>query len=153
MVTVTQAKEPDVAANPGLAAMLAEAEREEQGAIAVRTDAAAKAANAESDSMVEDIFDALCMVREFAAPPIEDAGLLPVGKLETIWTDAVLRKIAKPAAQIMQRHGFSLGEILDRWGPYLALIAALATPSMATYNAIRTHVTDAIVKAGDAVQP
>lgn len=153
MVQVVKAPDPDAAANPGLAALLETAERDEKSALSVQVQVAAKEDDAATSSMVEDIFDSLCMVREFAAPAIEEAGLLPEGKLATIWNDQVLRKIAKPAASIMQRHDLNLDQLLNRWGPYLALIAALATPSMATYSAIRQHVTAAIAKAGDAVQP
>lgn len=56
-----------------------------------------------------------------------------------VWNDKQLQAIAEAGAAVMQRHGMTLGAVMERWGPYVALVAATAGPSLATYTAIKAH--------------
>lgn len=56
---------------------------------------------------------------------------------DACWSDDQLDAIADAGAQIMQMHGLSMGELMSRWGPYLALIMAAGVPALATYAAIQ----------------
>jgi hypothetical protein len=56
---------------------------------------------------------------------------------EECWSDAQLDAIADAGAQIMHMHGLSMGDLMNRWGPYIALIVAVGGPGLATYAAIQ----------------
>jgi len=58
-------------------------------------------------------------------------------EFDACWSDAQLDAIADARAQVMQLHGLTMGEIMTRWGPYIALAGAVGMPSLATYAAIQ----------------
>lgn len=56
-----------------------------------------------------------------------------------VWNDATIKAIADGGGAVMDRHGWSVGEVLGQWGPYIALIGAVAPPSFVTYQAIKAR--------------
>lgn len=54
-----------------------------------------------------------------------------------VWNDAQLQAIADAGGVIMDRHGLTMGEFWQSWGPYIALIGATAGPSLATWQHLK----------------
>jgi hypothetical protein len=52
--------------------------------------------------------------------------------LASVWNDTVLAQSSAAGAQVMALHGWTLGGAFSRYGPYIALGAALAPPVLAT---------------------
>lgn len=90
----------------------------------------------------EDVFNVLQMVRDMAAPALDDMGVVPAARIEAIWDDKALKKVAAPLSQLMQRHGITLHEAMDQFGPYIMLIVGLWGPSMATWRAMQLHAQE-----------
>lgn len=99
----------------------------------------------------QDVTDLLIMCREMAAPAAEGAGILKPGQILKIWTDDVLRRIARPMVQLMNRHGVGVGEAFEKWGPYVMLMAGIVGPGFATYRAVKENEAEAKA-AADASQ-
>lgn len=76
-----------------------------------------------------ELFAALDLARAMALP------ILPADKAEklrTIWSDERLKVAAAAGAAVLGKHGLSMGGILGDYGPYIALLAALAPPVLET---------------------
>ncbi len=117
----------EVPASPALDALEAQAQALE-GAAAPTANVPQVAA---SDPAAE-LFSALQLVRMMAAPMMRWwADYL------TVWSDDALRGIAQAGAQVMERHGWTMGEAWNRFGPYVALIGAALPPSLLTWQAIK----------------
>lgn len=54
-----------------------------------------------------------------------------------VWGDPTLKGIADGGAAVMQRHGWTMGDLFEKWGPYLALAMATIPPSAVTWQAIK----------------
>lgn len=89
-------------------------------------------ADTEAAGMVEGLVEVLQLARSMLA-----AGFAWWPHFATVWNDGVLRGIAANGAIIMQRHGWTLGELMTRWGPYLGLLGVTAPAAYATYQAIQ----------------
>lgn len=100
----------------------------------------------------QDVTDLLIMAREMAAPAAEGAGILKPGQILKIWTDEVLRRIARPMVQIMNRHNLGVGEAFEKWGPYIMLLAGVVGPGFATYRAIQENQAQQAAAQADASQ-
>lgn len=99
-------------------------------------------------STAADLLGALEMGRLIVAPSM---GWWP--EFGRVWSDAQLGKIAEAGGAIMDRHGWSLGDLLSAWGPYLALAAAAAPPALATYAAIKARPQERQGAPGAAAPP
>lgn len=97
-------------------------------------------AEVDQPATLEDIVDLLSASREMAAPALEDAGVLKADQLRAIWTDDALRRIAKPLLSIMRRHNLNVEGALDKWGPYIMLLAGMVGPGWATFRAVRENM-------------
>lgn len=64
-------------------------------------------------------------------------------EFKTVWSDDALEGIAQGGGAVMDRHGWSVGEALGQWGPYLALVGAVAPPAFVTYQAIKAREKEA----------
>lgn len=76
-----------------------------------------------------EIAATLTIVRTMLCP------LLPPPKgdqIAAIWSDAVIEQAAAAGAAVMDLHGWSMGETMGKYGPYIALIAAVGPPALAT---------------------
>jgi hypothetical protein len=76
-----------------------------------------------------ELLAGLMLARGMAFP------ILPKRKadqLAQVWTDEVLESVSQAGAQVLALHGVQFGSMLGRYAPYIALIAALAPPMLAT---------------------
>lgn len=97
----------------------AQAQAEEQRALSVQTTA----------SNAAELLAALVMARTMALP------ILPQRKadaLARVWSDEVLGNVAQAGAAVLELHGVALGSLLGKYAPYVALLAAVAPPVLAT---------------------
>lgn len=84
-------------------------------------------------SAVDDLFDALRMARDIAGPAV---WWMTSEKFAAVWSDARIRDISSAGAAIMERHGWTLAQVVGKYAPYVALAAALAAPTLET---VRTY--------------
>lgn len=89
-------------------------------------------------TIAAELADVLGMARMMCAPLLS---WWP--DYEKVWSDSQIQAISQAGAVVMVRHGWSMGEMVSQWGPYLALVAAAGLPAMATYTAIRQHKEEA----------
>ncbi len=136
MVTVTKdtdPAEPAAPANPELDAIEREAAALESG------QAAAAAPPQIATNTAAELREALGLVRVMATPVFSD---WPAYGQE-VWSDGQLRAIADAGGAIMDRHGLTMGEFWESWGPYIALIGATAGPSLATWQHLKIRKAQA----------
>lgn len=134
-------QEPEATAGAGLEALAAEAASIEGAAALPGTEPAPP-----PPDTAAEVLQALELARSMAAPTF---GWWR--EFERVWSDAALRRIAEAGAAVMERHGWTVGDLLGAWGPYIALIAAAAPPSIATYAAIKGRDVEA--KPAPAPEP
>lgn len=94
----------------------------------------AQAAQGEAEANAATILSALQMARMMAAPAFKwwpDFG--------ECWSDTQLMAISSAGAQVMQKHGLSMGEMVEQWGPYIALGMATIPPALTTRAALQAH--------------
>jgi len=121
--------EQSPAPSPGLDALAAQAAAIE-GAAAPAA-APGQAVDAPKLSTADELLSALTMARMIVSPGF---GWWP--EFGQVWGDGTLRGIADAGAEVMQRHGVTMGEMWSQWGPYIALAGATLPPSLVTYQAI-----------------
>lgn len=115
-----------------LDAIADEAQALEGAADAKQAQAETKRAEVEQQSAAAELRGALEMVRMIAAPAL--AWWPQFGQ---VWGDSQLDGISDAGAAVMQRHGWTVGDIMTKWGPYVALVGAVLPPSLVTYQAIQ----------------
>lgn len=81
-----------------------------------------------------ELVEALKLVRAMGAAP-----MAWWDQFYVVWSDRALDGIAQAAAAVMQRHGWTMSDAWAKLGPYIALIAATAPPSLVTWQAIKQH--------------
>lgn len=89
---------------------------------------------AQTQQMAGELLSILELVRMAAAPAFAD--WWPAYGNQ-VWNDEQLQAIAHHGAAVMERHGWTLGDSMAKWGPHIALIGATAPPAFATYKAIQ----------------
>lgn len=52
--------------------------------------------------------------------------------LSNVWNDGVLQSTASAGAQVLERHGITMGQVMGQFGPYIMLVAAVAPPVVMT---------------------
>ena len=129
-----QVTEEQAGASAGLDAVLAEAEALESGAAAKVEQAQEAQAASEQEQARAELREALGMLRMMAAPAMDWWPMFA-----KVWSDQQLDAISAAGAAVMMRHGWTMGELMGQWGPYLALVGAVLPPSLVTYQAIRQH--------------
>lgn len=85
----------------------------------------------ELDTLAADVLSALNMA---AAPAQPAMWWLSESQFEKLWGLDVRKGIATPAAEVMRRHGLSVGGLLGQYAPYIALLTAVAPSMAATVN-------------------
>ncbi len=142
----------DVTAKPvthdALDALMREAQSAEQQGQADSQAAADKQGQRETDTLAADLSDTLAMVAAVAAPGM---WWLDAAQFEQLWGKKVQASIAASGADIMRRHGLSMGGVISQYGPYIALAGALGPSALATvrmYKATKSRQL-ATVQAGD----
>jgi hypothetical protein len=91
------------------------------------------------DNLEEDLFSVLKMAQAAAQPGM---WWLSPEQFQGLWGDHTLKNIAGPGAEIMRRNGWSVAGLMGKYGPYIALLGAVAPPTMATvaaYKAATRH--------------
>lgn len=114
--------------SPGLDAIAAQAEALEHGVTA----ATAIDGQAAGDNNAAELLEALTMARVLVSPMM---AWWP--EFATVWGDATLRKVADAGAQVMDRHGWTMGQAFTQFGPYIALAVATLPPLLVTRRAIK----------------
>lgn len=127
-----EAPEGVAAGAPDLSSLLAEVDEHQAESDQARAQAEQQIAAQEIGEARVQLRAALGMAKLAAKPKFSWWA-----DFETCWSDAQLDAIADAGAQIMQMHGLSMGELMSRWGPYIALIVAAGGPALATYAAIQ----------------
>jgi hypothetical protein len=146
---------PDGGSDTSLDGLLSEATMLE-GAGQVKSDQAAQAAAVDTiTATAAELNDALQLARALAAPTMS---WWP--QFGEVWSDKALSAIAMAGAQVMQRHGWTMAETWAKLGPYIALVGALAPPSLVTWQAVKQHQAQARAlelqrqrQGGQAVMP
>lgn len=89
----------------------------------------AQSVRQETHSLAGEIEDALDM-----AAPFAEAGMwwLKPEQFKALWGKETRKKIAAAAAAVMLKHGWSLGAVLEKYAPYIALGMAIAPSTVAT---------------------
>lgn len=109
----------------------------EAGALDAAPTAASQAQEARAQEQQADVLEsnagellaALDLARALLLP------LLPPHRAEplrAIWSDERLQAASEAGAAVLERHGVSMGSVLSDYGPYIALVAALAPPILET---------------------
>lgn len=55
------------------------------------------------------------------------------------WGDQTLQGIAQSGGEIMRRHGWTMGDVLGQYGPYIALAGSTLPPAWVTWQAIKVQ--------------
>ncbi len=101
--------------------------------------------DAEAASMVDSLVEVLQLARSMLA-----AGFAWWPHFGAVWNDGVLRGMAMNGAVIMQRQGWSVGDLMSKWGPYIGLLGVTAPAAYATYQAIQERRRQAAQQQGGA---
>lgn len=131
MDEVTEDQTTQTAGADALDAVILQAEALEGAAVAPAEKAQAEQQAVAVVSAAAELLQALQLLRLIAAPAMKWWE-----HFAEVWSDAQLIAISEAGAQVMQRHGWSMGELMSKWGPYLALVSAVGLPGLATYQAL-----------------
>lgn len=140
-VTDVTAKAPAPDYLAGLDALAGEAAGHEQQATADAQAAQQKREQTEADTLAEDLASALAMAASVAEPAM---WWLTPEQFKQYWGESVQKGIAGPGAEIMRRHGVSMGDLFTQYGPYIALAGALGPSTLATVAAYKREKAKAI---------
>lgn len=126
-----------------LDALMAEAGINEQAGQAEQRQAQEKIEQREADTLAADLADTLRVVAAILQPAI---WWLSPAEFAALWGEQVQASIAGSGAEIMRRHGLTMGDVMSQYGPYIALGGALAPSTLATVRAYKN------VKTAQALQ-
>lgn len=101
------------------------------------------AIDAQAGTMVADLVSVLKMARGMAG-----AAFAWWPQFEAVWNDDVVQGIAENGSILMIRHGWTMGDLMSKWGPYLGLLGAVAPAAYATWLAIQERKAE---KGGEHV--
>lgn len=127
----------DVTAKPvpdPLAGLAAEAEGIEQQGVQEAGKAAEKQEKQQVDTLAADLGDALKMAATLAEPAL---WWLTPEQFDALWGKSVQKAVAESGAEIMRRHGLSMGDLMSKYGPYIGLAGALGPSTLATVAAFK----------------
>ncbi len=127
MTTETEIIDQPAPAGDPLAALEAQAAALESAAAPAALPGAAPAM-----STADELIAFMQMGRMIAAPAVT---WWP--QFAAVWSDHQLRQIADSAAAIMEQHGWNMGEVASKYGPYIAMLCAIIPPCVATYFAFK----------------
>ena len=118
----------------GLEALQREALGAEQQGDAENAQKAEKSEKQEIDTIAADLADTLAMMATVAGPGM---WWLTPEQFDKLWGKSVQKAIAESGAEIMRRHGLSMGGLMSQYGPYIALAGALGPSALATVSAYK----------------
>lgn len=135
-------QEPEAGAAPAgmdaLDVLAHQAEALEGSTTGPQEEAQAAQELAEVTTAAAELLAALEMLRLMAAPLMDWWPLF-----EKVWSDRQLQAISTAGAAVMQRQGWTMGELMAQWGPYIALVGAVLPPSLVTYQAVKQRQEEA----------
>lgn len=134
-VPVTE-KTPEIA---GLEALHSEALEAETSGQAANDAAIEKAEKKAVDTMADDLADVLAMVATVAKPGM---WWLEADEFDKLWGKPVQAGIATNGAEIMRRHGLTMGDVLHQWGPYIGLAMAIGPSALATVQTYKRKTAE-----------
>lgn len=120
----------------GLDDLLEQAQANENAGQAEDKKAAEKIERQEVDTLQKDLSDTLDMLASMAEPALY---FLSPEQFEQYWGKRVRVAIAGSGAEIMRRHGLSMGDMMNQYGPYIALAGALVPSALATVAAYKSE--------------
>ncbi|MDR7095540.1 hypothetical protein [Hydrogenophaga laconesensis] len=85
-------------------------------------------------SEAEELAEALGLLRAAALPFAPDHVQEP---LLQVWNDKQLVEIGKAIVAVARKHGLTLGQLFEGYGPYIQLMMALGMPALATLKLLR----------------
>lgn len=85
-------------------------------------------------SEAEELAEALALLRAAALPFAPDHVQEP---LLLVWSDKQLHEIGKAIVAVARKHGLTLGQLFEGYGPYIQLTMALGMPALATLKLLR----------------
>lgn len=121
-------------AGPDLSHLIAEAEGIEGAQEQAQSAQQAQAQAGQLEASTQALREALGMARMIAKP-----ALSWWDDYEACWSDRQLDAISAAGAAVMLRHGVTMGELFEQYGPYIALLGATVPPGLATYSAIKAR--------------
>lgn len=122
------------ATGPDLSHLIAEAEGIEGAQEQAQAQQQAAAEQGQLEASTQALREALGMARMIAKP-----ALAWWADYEACWSDRQLDAISAAGAAVMLRHGVTMGELFEQYGPYIALLGATVPPGLATYSAIKAR--------------
>lgn len=125
-----------------LAALEREAAGNQQAQAAEQQQSQAKAEQQQADTLAADLLAALNMAAAVAEPGM---WWLTPEKFGQLWGVPVRQQIAASGAEVMRRHGLSIGGLMAQYGPYIALAGALGPSvlgTMALYKAEKARLIE-----------
>ena len=129
-------KAPEIA---GLDALHSEALAAENVSQAANDAAVEKADKKAVDTMTDDLADVLAMVATVAKPGM---WWLEADEFERLWGKPVQTGIAANGAEIMRRHGLTMGDVMHQWGPYIGLAMAIGPSALATVQTYKRKTAE-----------
>jgi hypothetical protein len=126
----------------GMADLMQEAQALEASAAPLQPGSPGGPAAVISDNLEAEVLSALQMARVAAGQAVP---WWP--EYREVWSDQTLQSIAAAGAEVMRRHGWNMGELLGKWGPYIALVGAIAPPAMVTYQVVKERREQAAAAA------
>lgn len=89
---------------------------------------------ATTSNNVAELEQTLTIVRAMVFPVLPDHQR---EQLVKVWTDTVIKQASEAGAAVMALHGWSMGDVMGKYAPYIALAAALAPPALATVRIMK----------------
>lgn len=132
-------------AAPGLAALEHEAARIEGEGQAEQKQQQAKQEQQQTDTLKHDLADALGMAAAMAEPAM---WWLTPEQFDQYWGKKVQAAIAENGAEIMRRNGLTMGDVLNKYGPYIGLAGALGPSVVATAAAFKRKKKELLESSG-----
>lgn len=145
-VTDVQAKtKPEASAAAGLDALQKEAEGIERQGQQEQSAAQKKEEQQQTDTLAHDLGDALGIAAAVAQPAM---WWLTPEQFEQLWGKRVQAAIAESGAEIMRRHGVTMGDMMSKYGPYIGLAGALGPSVLATASAFKRKKQELLQQQG-----
>lgn len=138
--TISQADNPEAGTDSelpgsgGLDSLLSEAEALEGMQDSQRAQAEQQAQADQTARNRAELLGALEMARALAEPAV-----MHWLDMQRTYSDARLAAIADSGAAVMTLHGWTVGEFMGKYAPYIALVGAVALPALETVSAYKRH--------------
>jgi hypothetical protein len=102
---------------------------------AVQPGAPSVAVQLPSVALRDEVEATLKLVREIILPVLPEHQRNPIA---AAWDDKRCALVAQAAAPVMELHGVTMGGLMGKYGPYIALAASVAPAALETVRIVRT---------------